>query len=543
MNSDWGGGSYDELRNDFTWDLPTRFNIGVACSDAQPQTSLAVVDRRADGTVREISFGELSELSNRFANGLRSLGVGLGDRVGIVASQGLEAGVAHLGTYKVGAIAMPLSILFGPEALRLRLEDSNASVVITARESLDKVIEACAGLETHVIVIGGAAGYSSFEDLVRAGRPIVEPVTTGPDAPALLIYTSGTTGAPKGALHGHRVLLGHMPGFELMYDRFGQRDDLMWTPADWAWMGGLLDAVLPAWFCGKPVLAAPREGLDPQWAVDLMVDHRVRNAFLPPTALKLMRRAGVAAGRLRLRSCMSGGEPLGAEMLGWAEQELGVLINEIYGQTEANLVVGNSHGIWGVRPGSMGRPYPGHDVRVILPDGSPAPIGEVGEIAVKGPDPVMFLEYWNNPDATSAKFDGTFLRTGDLAFEDVDGYLWFQARTDDLINSAGYRIGPGEIESCLLGHEAVGMAAVIGVPDEVRGEAVKAFVELVPGAVGSADLAEELQRFVRTRLSAHEYPRFVEFVDALPLTTTGKVKRNVLREWSVYGAKPPEPSR
>lgn len=535
MHITWRGSSYDELRRTFVWNVPDAFNMGVACSDAQPSSNVALIEQRPGGDVREVTFGDLASLSNRFANGLKGQGVGPGDRVGIVAPQSLETAVAHLGVYKAGAVAMPMSMLFGPEALRYRLEDSGARAVITASGSLDRVVEACAGLTTSVIVIGADRDHPGFDGLIERGRATLDPVPTGPDAPALLIYTSGTTGSPKGALHGHRVLLGHMPGFDLMFDFFGRPGDRMWTPADWAWIGGLLDAVLPAWLHGKPVLAAPREGFDPQWAADLMATHRIRNAFLPPTALKLMRRAEVDASRVDLRSCMSGGEPLGSEMLGWAEQELGVTVNEIYGQTEANLVVGNSRTVWEVRPGSMGRPFPGHDVVIVDPDGAPTSTGEVGEIAVRGPDPVMFLEYWNDPDATGAKFDGALLRTGDLGLADEDGYLWFRARSDDLINSAGYRIGPGEIENCLIRHEAVAMAAVIGVPDDVRGEAVKAYVVLSADSSPTDELVEELQRFVRTRLSAHEYPRFVEFVDELPLTTTGKIRRNVLRARSASG--------
>jgi len=533
MTITWQGSTYEDLRRTFRWDLPHDLNIGVACSDAQPATDVAIIDQRSDGTVRQVTFGELSELSNRFANGLKSVGIHPGDRVGVVVPQSLETGIAHLGIYKAGAVAMPLSVLFGPEALKFRIENSEAKAVITTRASLEQVVEACRGLDVRIIVAEDSTSHATIDSLVASGRPTLDPVVTGPDTPALLIYTSGTTGPPKGALHGHRVLLGHMPGFDLMYDFYGHSSDRMWTPADWAWIGGLLDAILPSWFHGKSVVAASRDGFDPQWAIDMMVTHQVRNAFLPPTSLKMMRRAEVDASRLNLRSCMSGGEPLGAEMLDWGRHELGVVINEIYGQTEANLVIGNSHTVWEVRPGSMGRPYPGHDVQIIAPDGTPVPRGEIGELAVRSPDPVMFLGYWKNPDATEAKFTGDWLKTGDLGVLDEDGYFWFRARSDDLINSAGYRIGPGEIEDCLLGHEAVALAAVIGVPDQIRGEAVKAFVQLAPGFAPDSHLANELQTFVRSRLSAHEYPRFVEFVDELPMTTTGKIQRNVLRQRTV----------
>lgn len=530
----WQGQSYEELCAGFHWDVPDRFNMGVACSDAQPATSLALIDVRPDDTVRRVTFGQLAELTNRFANGLRGLGIRPGDRLGVVVPQSLETAVAHLGAYKAGAVAMPLSVLFGPEALRLRLVDAAAKAVVTVPESVDAVAEACEDLEAIIIVVGDHATSPNrtFDAVIADGARTFDGPYMGAEDPGLLIYTSGTTGPPKGALHAHRVLLGHMPAFDLMFDFFGRADDRMWTPADWAWIGGLLDAALPTWLHGRPVLAAARNGFDPEWAVHMLTKHHIRAAFLPPTALKLMRQAAVDANTADLRTCMSGGESLGEEMLSWAREHLGVTINEIYGQTEANLVVGNSHTAWQVRPGSMGRPFPGHEVAVIDEDGNPVETGMVGELSVRRPDPVMFLKYWDRPEATADKFTGDWLRTGDLGVQDEEGYLWFHARVDDLINSAGYRIGPTEIEDCLLGHTAVAMAAVVGVPDDLRGQVVKAFIQLGDGHTPDNRLADELQSYVRKRLSAHEYPRFVEFVEELPMTTTGKIRRNLLREQS-----------
>jgi acetyl-CoA synthetase len=316
----------------------------------------------------------------------------------------------------------------------------------------------------------------------------------------------------------------------MSHDLWPQAGDRMWTPADWAWIGGLYDVLVPAWYWGLPVVASRARRFDPGAAMDLMARHGVRNVFLPPTALKLMRQAGVTApSGLRLRSVGSGGETLGGELLEWGRATLGVTINEFYGQTECNLVVANSSGLMPVRPGSMGRAVPGHTVAVLDDDGAPVPPGVVGEIAVRRPDPVMFLRYWNAPDATAAKFTGDWLRTGDRASMDEDGYLWFQARTDDVITTSGYRIGPGEIESCLLGHPAVAMAAVIGVPDPIRTERIKAFIVLAAGHEPSAGLTAELQDHVRTRLAAHEYPREIEYLPELPLTATGKIVRRDLR--------------
>jgi acetyl-CoA synthetase len=536
------GVTYEQLRADFRWDLPARFNMGTACADLQPPATLALIEALPDGRTREHTFGELAERSNRLANGLAGLGVEQGDRVGIVLPQRVETGLAHLAIAKLGAIAVPLSGLFGPDALRYRLGDSDAKVVVTDHRALDRVVEVADDLDGLQIVVaedGVTAPHHRFDDLVASASAQHEPPVTTPDTPGLLIYTSGTTGAPKGALHGHRVLLGHLPGYELMFNFFPKSGDRVWTPADWAWIGGLMDALMPAWFHGKAVIGAPRAGFDPEWALDLMLGHRVRVAFLPPTALKIMRQAGIpAAGGtgsgaggdgLSLRAVMSGGEALGEQMLGWGQEHLGVTINEIFGQTEANLIVGNCAEAWDVRPGSMGRPYPGHDVAVLDTAGEVLPPGEVGEIAVRTPDPVAFLEYWNRPDAMREKVRDGWLYTGDLGHADEDGYLFFSSRNDDVINSAGYRIGPAEIEECLIAHPAVGMAAAVGVPDEVRGQVVKAFIVLAEDSEPSAALEDDIAQHVRSRLAAYEYPRQFEFVEELPLTTTGKIRRNELR--------------
>ncbi|HEX8860174.1 MAG TPA: AMP-binding protein [Actinomycetes bacterium] len=526
------GVTYEALREGFAWQIPARFNMGAACADRHPAGDLALVEIAADGAQRDVTFGELTELSNRFANALRGLGVGAGDRVGIVLPQRLETGLAHLAVYKLGAIAVPLSGLFGPDALRYRLGDSDARVVVTEAAALDRVAEVARDLGGVEVVVAGpevTPPHRDFWELARSGSADLEVAATEADTPALLIYTSGTTGPPKGALHGQRVLLGHLPGFDLSHDFFPQPGDRFWTPADWAWIGGLMDALVPSWYHGRPVVAAARQAFDPAWASDLIRRHGVRNAFLPPTALKLMRQAGVRVPHGTLRSVMSGGEPLGEELQSWGRDALGVWINEIYGQTEANYVVGNSSAVWEVRPGSMGRPYPGHDVVVLRDDGSPAATGEVGEIAVRAPDPVLFLAYWERPDATREKVVDGWLRTGDLGRIDGDGWFWFEARADDVINSAGYRIGPAEIEECLLHHPAVALAAAIGVPDELRGQVVKAFIKLADGATPSEELKEEIRSLVRSRLAAYEYPRHIEFVDALPMTTTGKIRRAELR--------------
>lgn len=535
---------YETLTAEFTWRIPQLFNMGSAASTSHHPGKIALVSVSAGGSVTEITYGELDRVSNRLANGLAGLGVGRGDRVGVVIPQSLEAGLTHLAIWKLGAVSLPLASLFGPDALGYRISDSGSKLVVTTPSNLEKVSEAAP--DVPLLVTGG-----QFDDLVSRASDHAPEVATNGEDPAYLIYTSGTTGPPKGALHAHRSLFGHLPGFECYYE-FAEkapegrsdlatlrgalfdpeRHDLIWTPADWAWIGGLMDVLVPAWFYGMTVVTADHD-FDPHWAVDLMADIGVTLSFLPPTALKMMRAAGVSrADDLALRAVFSGGEPLGEEILGWAEAHLGVAINEGYGQTECNLVVGNCGSVWPVRPGSMGRAIPGHHVQVQDDEGRRL-LGKVGEICVLRPDPVMMLEYWGLPDATREKYRGEWLLTGDLGLEDEDGYIWFKSRKDDVINSMGYRIGPGEIEESLMGHPAVAMCAVVGIPDEIRGQVPAAFVVTRPGVVPDEDLAIELQRHVRNRLAAHEVPRRIEFLDELPRTTTGKIMRRALRSEGV----------
>jgi acetyl-CoA synthetase len=513
------GMTYESLRDGFAWGIPDRFNMGVACT-GHPPDRIALLCESADGMVRPVTFGAIDEWTDRLAGGLRNSGIEEGDRVGIVVPQSLETALAHVALWKLGAISLPLAALFGPDALAYRLRDSGARAVIVRPDVAEKVAEAAPDLSRFVV-------GSSFDELLRHD-PIEQATDTAAEDPAYLIYTSGTTGPPKGALHAHRSLFGHLPGFECYYEFAPRPGDVIWTPADWAWIGGLMDVLVPAWFHGITVLTTELD-FDPEEAIRVMARNGVTLAFLPPTALKMMRAAGVRGEGLALRAIFTGGEALGEEVLAWSDDALGASINEGYGQTEANLVVGNCRPVWPVRPGSMGRPLPGHDVAVMNDDGGRL-VGETGEICVRAPDPVMMLGYWNRPDATEAKYRDGWLLTGDLGIEDEDGYLWFVSRKDDVISSMGYRIGPGEIEESLMGHHAVAICAVVGIPDELRGQVPAAFVVLRDGYEPSDGLAAELQQHVRTRLAAHEVPRRVVFVEELPRTTTGKIMRRALRD-------------
>ncbi len=532
------GDSYEKIYASFRWNIPEFFNMGVAACDrhARQRYRLALIYERLDGRVEKYTFWNLRRLSNQFANALHRHGFKRGDRLAILLPQCPETGIAHLAAYKTGGIGLPLFTLFGPDALHYRLENSEARCVVTDADNLDKVLQIKDSLPhlQSIFVTGSrqtTAGIDFWEALDGESTDYA-PVQTRSEDPALLAYTSGTTGPPKGALHAHRTLIGHMPGVEFPHNFFPKEDDLFWTPADWAWLGGLTDVLLPSWFHGIPVLACRQKKFDPEFAFHLMAKHGVRNTFLPPTALKLMRQVKNPADRydFDLRSVGSGGETLGEELLEWGRENLGLTINEFYGQTEVNLVVGNCCEVMKVVPGSMGRAIPGHTVEVIDEDGHILPIGEIGSIAIRRPDPVMMLQYWKNPEATEKKFNGEWWLTGDIGRKDEKGYLWFTGRDDDLITSSGYRIGPGEIEDCLIKHPSVGMAAVIGVPDEVRTEIIKAFIVLNPDVDPNPALEADIRNFIKRRLAAHEYPREIEFVGELPLTATGKIIRKDLRQ-------------
>ncbi len=531
--------SHEAVRAQFRWSVPEFFNMGVDLCDkwAGDPARLALIHERRDGSVRRYTFTELRALSNQAANLLAARGIVRGDRVGILLPQEPETGIVHLAAYKMGAVAVPLFTLFGIDALRYRLGNSGARAVVTDATGAARIAEIRAelpALETVFCIDGAPAGTENFHAACAPRSESFEPLRTRAEDPALIIYTSGTTGSPKGALLPHRSLLGHLPGVEMSHDLLGQEGDLLWTPADWAWIGGLMDVLLAGWHLGIPVLAHRFEKFTPEAALALMQKHQVRNVFLPPTALKMMR--GVpdirTRWKLNLRSLASGGESLGAELLQWGRETFGLDINEFYGQTECNMTVSSCSALFPPKPGAIGKAAPGHEVRIIDEAGQELPRGEQGNIAVRAPDPVMFLGYWNNDEATREKYIGEWLVTGDTGRMDQDDYITFVGRNDDVITSAGYRIGPGPIEDCLLAHPAVRMAAVVGLPDPDRTEIVAAFVVLREGHAPSETLTRELQDHVRRRLAAHEYPRLVRYVESLPLTTTGKIIRRELRNLS-----------
>ncbi|MEP7327844.1 MAG: AMP-binding protein [Betaproteobacteria bacterium] len=535
---------YAALHRAHRWEVPDLFNIAHACCGrwAADRTRFALYWEDESGAKSAHTFWDLQREANRLSNVLTALGVARGDKVALVLPQRRETLVAHLAVYQMGAVAVPLSFLFGPDALAYRLDNAEARVALVDLQSAPNIAPIRNQLPrlTHVIGVAGAHGDDllDYDTMVAAASPAFTPLATRANDPALIVYTSGTTGPPKGALMPHACLLGNLPGFVHSHDGFPQPGDLFWSPADWAWTGGLMDALLPTLYFGQPIVGY-RGRFDPERAFALMEKYQIRNTFLFPTALKLMMKAYPQPRDhfdVNLRSIMSAGEAVGTTVFAWTQDALGATINEMFGQTEMNYIVGNSHTQWPAKPGSMGRPYPGHRVAVIDDIGNEVATGEPGEVGVHriapdgSPDPVFFLEYFKNSAGTKGKFTGDWCRTGDVATMDADGYLWYQGRADDVFKVAGYRIGPSEIENCIVKHPAVANAAVVPSPDETRGNIVKAYIVLAAGHVPSVELEADIQQHVRKFLAPYEYPKEIEFIDALPMTTTGKVQRKILRE-------------
>jgi acetyl-CoA synthetase len=481
----------------------TLSNMAAKCLD-HPADQVAIVDL-SGAARRDVTYGDLAKMTDDLARALLQ-NVKAGDRVGVLLSQSPWCAAAHLAIWKIGAISVPLFKLFKHDALCSRVQDAGIDIVLTDTEG--------------AALLGDLATPWMVDNVGFDGDPVAM-ATVKSTTPAVLIYTSGTTGSPKGALHGHGVLAGHLKGVSVSHDHLGQPDDCLWTPADWAWIGGLFDVSMPALALGVPVVAARMEKFTAQGCIDILTRGRVRNVFFPPTALRMLRAAGVTLSGLR--SVASGGEPLGAEMLSWGRDALGVQINEFYGQTECNMTVSSCGADFAARPGCIGKPVAGHEVQVI--DGAGAVTEGEGDIAVRKGSPSMMLKYWNNPSETAAKFRGDWMLTGDRGIWEGD-YLRFVAREDDVITSGGYRIGPAEIEDCLLTHPDVVTCGVVGKPDALRTEVVMAYVVLRDGAAQDAEI---LKAYVKERLASYSYPREIKFLDMLPMTVTGKVIRKELK--------------
>ena len=526
---------YQEIRDAHRWQVPTRYNIGSDICDrvaAQTPDTTAMIWEDLDGVDHAVTYGWLRDQSNRLANGLREHGLRRGDRVAVLLGQRPETAVAHIAILKAGLVAVPLFTAFAEPALAQRIGNSGARALVTDAAQLPKAVALLdRGLElSPVLCVGGTEkNVQDYAGFLAAGSSAFAPVDTDAEDDALIIYTSGTTGAPKGARHAHRMLIGHDPGIRFVHHGMVEgAPDRHWSPQDWAWVAGLVNILFASLRHRVPVIATSRR-FDPEWAWRLLRHHRPTRAFIPPTALHQMRRLHPHGRQdVALISAGTGGETVSPDLMAWGDEVLGAHLNEAYGQTECNMIVGNSAAVMPVRLGSMGRAMPGHDLAIVDEDGVVQ--DDTGIVAVRRGDRAMFKEYWNDAAATRAKFAGDWMLTGDIARRDDDGYFYYVGRNDDVINTAGYRVGPSEIEDALLTHPDVAAAGVIGVPDPERGQAIQAFIELRDGVRGDDALAQALKDHVRTRLARHLYPRGVSFIDAMPRTVTGKTRRDVLRE-------------
>ena len=537
--------NFEELSLKFKWNIPEFYNIASDTVDQDNyQNRIALINFLQDGKIEEWSFADIKRSANKLANVFDHFHLEANARVGIILGQCPETAIAHMACFKSGKISIPLFNLFGTDALHYRLLNSRASLVICDNIGLNKIFEIKDRLPDlkKIICIDSndeKRNVFNFKKLLEHASDSYITKKTKASDPALIIYTSGTTGGPKGALLPHRSLLGHIPGVEIPHEFLSSSEpvtDLFWTPADWAWIGGLFDVLLPAWHFGIPVVSYRSQKFDPEVTFDLMSKLEIKNTFLPPTALKMMKsfNPSKTVKDLNLRTVGSGGEALGEDLLEWGKEILGVGINEFYGQTECNLTVSNCGAIMPTKQGSIGKPVPGHVVRIINENGEliKKP-GLDGEIIVKSDTPVSFLKYWENDKATKQKVKDGWLYTGDFAYRDEEGYFYFKGREDDIINTSGYRVGPSEVEDAVLSHPKVSMVAVIGIPDQLRGQVIKAFI--VPRdhnnvLTQNEILKKSIQNHVKLKLAAHEYPRLIEFVYELPLTTTGKIIRKDLRE-------------
>jgi acetyl-CoA synthetase len=511
--------SYEQACREHRWEVPASYNIASDVCDKHPRDKLAMVHEDFSGRVREVNWGEIQDNACRMANVLSAHGVQKGDRVAMLLPPTPETAAAFFGVWKAGAILLSMSILYGDEGIRHRLADSQPRVVITNEANKHRIDPA---LTEHVLVLD--------EALLASGDADFDTVETAADDPAQLYYSSGTTGLAKGILHAHRYLLAHE---EFIYCHDVRDGEVFHGMGEWAWAAGICPLLGP-WRLGAVQAVYQREGgFDPAKQLDFLSRHSVTNVFATPTAIRSMMSITDARTRYpqKFRIVCSAGEPLNPEAIRWFRDQYGITVLDYYGLTESYPLCAN-YPFMEVREGSMGKPAPGWDVAILDEDERPVAAGERGEICLRArSNPHYPLGYWNRPPEDSAEvFGGDWFHTKDAARADEDGYFWYEGRADDVIIAAGYRIGPFEVESACLEHPAVAEAAAVASPDERRGNVVKAFIVVAAGHEPSDALADDIKAFVRDHHSAYAYPRKIEFVDDLPKTLTGKIRRIELRQ-------------
>ncbi|WP_338602664.1 AMP-binding protein [Sulfolobus tengchongensis] len=526
----FGTDDYETLYKSFRWDIPEYFNMGEAIS--RNKTGTAIIYRDDEGNKSELTYSELDKLSNQVANFLTELGVKKGEPVGVMMGPRPETAAAIVGIYKMGGIALSMTPLFGIDSANYRLQHSGAKVLFTDREDIIKELKA-------QTIIGLTKGNYTFGDIKRGSSPAFTPVRTKANEPAHMLYTSGTTGLPKGVLLSHAAVLAHIPWYQIVFDIAPKEGDVFSQLADWGWIAGILDVVMPSLYFGMPMVAYNRGGrLDARRVMEVLEDTRATCFFAPPTALNIiMKSVNPKDYDLKLRVLASGGSAVTYDLIKWSKEVLGAPLNVGYGQTEANVLTGTNskiipYKILEEKGGGnlLGKPIPGHVVEIVNENLSVLPPNQVGEIAVKLPDPIVMIEYYKNPEATAKKIRGGYLLTGDVGWKDEYGYIWFKSRSDFLIKSSGYRIGPEEIEFVINQHPAVLESAVIGKEDPVRGEIIKAFIVLKQGYEPSEKLKQEIIDLVKTRLATYAYPKEIEFVKEIPKTESGKIRRAELKK-------------
>ncbi|MGH7895940.1 MAG: acyl-CoA synthetase [Candidatus Binatia bacterium] len=522
---------YDDLVAEFRWDVPTEFNFGALVDAwATDRSRIALYWEDERGRAERHTFWDVAKASNRAMNALAGLGVRRGDPVLVMLPRVPAWHAAIIGSLKLGAIVIPCAASLRAKDIGYRVRHSGAKAVLTTAEQVPEVDAAVPDREALPVrlALGGApAGWHDLDAVLAKASTTGVPARTRSDEPAICFYTSGTTKEPKAVLHTHSYTFAHRWTGEYWLDL--RRTDLHWTTSDTGWAKAAWGVLYGPWMNGVPVFMYDGR-FDPEREIDLLARYEVSTFCAAPTEYRLLVKQDLSRWRLpRLRHCVAAGEPLNPEVIRTWHERFGLLVHDGYGQSEGGVLAANLPCL-PIRPGSMGKPFPGHDVRVIGEDGRECPAGETGDLALRGQPPSLFREYWKNPEETAACRRGEWYLTGDRARRDEDGYLWFVGRADDVIISAGYRIGPFEVESALLEHAAVLESAVVASPDPDRGEIVKAFVVLRAGQPPTDALAKELQDHVKRVTAPYKYPRAIEFVESLPKTVSGKIRRVELRE-------------